>query len=263
MKKGIYFSLLIFVFILSGCNMMAGDYKPSDKKEITMDDFKDSDKILKEKIQSLGQKTDTSSPQITQEQQQQAMLEQQASQKEKVTNPITTKKPMSLSKPTMQIDQTKKYTAILKTEAGDMEVSLFASSTPITVNNFVYLAKNKFYDNTIFHRAISGFMIQGGDPTGTGAGSPGYRFDDEKFDGSYSRGTIAMANSGPNTNGSQFFIMHKDYPLPKNYVIFGKVTKGLEVVDAIAEAEVTQSLSGENSSPVKPVVIKSVTIVEK
>ena len=243
--------------------MMAGDYKPSDKKEITMDDFKDSDKILKEKIQSLGQKTDTSSPQITQEQQQQAMLEQQASQKEKVTNPITTKKPMSLSKPTMQIDKTKQYTAILNTSEGNIEIALSSEMTPITVNNFVYLAQNKFYDNTIFHRVIDGFMIQGGDPLGNGTGGPGYKFDDEKFDGSYSRGTIAMANSGPNTNGSQFFIMHKDYPLPKNYVIFGKVTKGIEVVDKIAQAKVVQSAMGENSTPVSPVTIKSIVIVEK
>lgn len=254
-KRRIFLSLLIFVFILSGCNMMAGDYKPSDKKEITMDDFKDSDKILKEKIQNLGQKTDASSSQI--------IPEQQTTQQEEKTNSINTKKPMSLPKPTMQIDNTKQYTAVFNTSEGDIEIALNVEMTPITVNNFVYLAQNKFYDNTIFHRVIDGFMIQGGDPTGTGAGSPGYKFDDEKFDGSYSRGIIAMANFGPNTNGSQFFIMHKDYPLPKNYVIFGKVTKGLEVVDAIAEAEVTQSLSGENSSPVKPVVIKSVMIVEK
>jgi len=125
------------------------------------------------------------------------------------------------------------------------------------------LAKKKFYNNTIFHRVIDGFMIQGGDPLGNGTGGPGYQFDDEPFDGAYSRGTIAMANSGPDTNGSQFFIMHKDYPLPKNYVIFGRVIKGLETVDKIAQAPVTQSATGENSTPVKPVVVRSVTILEK
>ncbi len=151
----------------------------------------------------------------------------------------------------------------MNTTEGEIEISLAASLTRITVNNFVYLAKNKFYDNTIFHRVIDGFMIQGGDPMGNGMGGPGYKFDDEPFDGSYTRGTIAMANSGPNTNGSQFFIMHRDYPLPKNYVIFGKVINGLEVVDKIATASVTMSMSGENSTPVKPVTIKSVTILEK
>ena len=105
-------------------------------------------------------------------------------------------------------------------------------------------------------------MIQGGDPTGTGSGGPGYRFNDEKFEGEYSRGVIAMANAGPNTNGSQFFIMHKDYPLPKNYVIFGKVTKGLEVVDKIAEAPTVQD-GMENSKPVNPVKILSVKIEEE
>lgn len=106
-------------------------------------------------------------------------------------------------------------------------------------------------------------MIQGGDPTGTGSGGPGYKFDDEKFDGEYSRGTIAMANAGPNTNGSQFFIMHADYPLPKNYVIFGKTISGIETVDKIATAPTTANMMGENSTPVSPVKILSVDIVEE
>jgi cyclophilin family peptidyl-prolyl cis-trans isomerase len=106
-------------------------------------------------------------------------------------------------------------------------------------------------------------MIQGGDPEGTGMGGPGYKFDDEPFTGEYTRGTIAMANSGPNTNGSQFFIMHADYGLPKSYVIFGKVTKGLDVVDKIAEAPVSAGMSGENSTPVEPVKVESVTITEQ
>ncbi len=165
--------------------------------------------------------------------------------------------------PKMSIDKTKTYMATLKTEKGDIVISLNANKTPVTVNNFVSLAKKGFYNNTTFHRVLSGFMIQGGDPKGDGTGGPGYRFDDEPFEGDYTRGTIAMANAGPNTNGSQFFIMHKDNDLPKNYVIFGKVTEGMDVVDAIAEAPVTESAMGEKSTPVTPVKIATVKIVEK
>lgn len=175
----------------------------------------------------------------------------------------TPKARKQMQKPTMQIDQNKKYTAVLKTSAGDIEILLNPVQTPITVNNFVALARDSFYDETIFHRTINGFMIQGGDPTGNGTGGPGYRFDDEPFKGEYTRGTVAMANAGPNTNGSQFFIMHQDYALPKNYVIFGKVTKGIEVVDAIATAPVKSSFSGEMSTPVQPVVVQTVEIREE
>jgi cyclophilin family peptidyl-prolyl cis-trans isomerase len=169
----------------------------------------------------------------------------------------------SLQKPPMEIDSNKTYTATLHTSDGDIEIELNAKQTPITANNFVALARKGFYGNTIFHRAIKGFMIQGGDPKGDGTGGPGYRFDDEPFTGDYARGTVAMANAGPNTNGSQFFIMHADYALPKNYVIFGRVTKGLDVVDAIATAPVTSSPSGEPSKPVAPVTVTSVDISEK
>ncbi len=151
----------------------------------------------------------------------------------------------------------KSYTAVLKTTAGDITVEL-AKNMPITVNNFVFLAKEKFYDGVIFHRTISGFMIQGGDPTGTGMGNPGYKFADEKFTGEYKRGTIAMANSGPNTNGSQFFIMHADYPLPPSYTIFGMTTSGLDVVDKIATAK-----TGVSDRPVEPVIINTIEITEK
>jgi cyclophilin family peptidyl-prolyl cis-trans isomerase len=154
------------------------------------------------------------------------------------------------------------YNVVLKTTAGDIKLLLNGKDTPIAVGNFVKLAKKDFYNNTIFHRVINGFMIQGGDPKGDGTGGPGYKFNDEPFDGEYTRGTIAMANSGPNTNGSQFFIMHKDYALPKNYVIFGKVTEGLEVVDKIATAETTYSAMGERSKPVSPVKILSVEVSE-
>lgn len=167
----------------------------------------------------------------------------------------------NMTKPEMQIDVQKTYTALMKTSEGDITIKLNAKETPVTVNNFVYLAKNNFYDHTIFHRVIKGFMIQGGDPEGTGRGGPGYRFDDEPVVGEYTRGTIAMANAGPDTNGSQFFIMHKDYGLQKDYVIFGKVTSGLDVVDKIATAETVSS--GEGSTPVKPATVESVTISEE
>jgi cyclophilin family peptidyl-prolyl cis-trans isomerase len=167
-----------------------------------------------------------------------------------------------MNQPEMIIDQNKKYEATLHTSVGDITISLNTKETPITANNFIYLAKNQFYDNTIFHRVIDGFMIQGGDPRGDGTGGPGYQFDDEDFSGEYKRGTIAMANSGPNTNGSQFFIMHQDYALQPNYVIFGQVISGLEIVDKIATAKVTNSFSGELSKPVEPVTINSITITE-
>ncbi len=166
----------------------------------------------------------------------------------------------ALDKPELTIDTSKTYKATLKTSEGDIVIQLNSQKTPITANNFVYLSENNFYDNTIFHRVIDGFMIQGGDPEGTGMGGPGYRFDDEPIEEEYLRGTVAMANSGPNTNGSQFFIMHKDYPLPKNYVIFGKVIEGIDVVDKIAQAEVKVSQSGEKSSPVNPVSISEVIV---
>jgi len=161
----------------------------------------------------------------------------------------------------MEINTKKSYEAILKTSMGDITIALTASATPITANNFVVLSRKSFYDNTIFHRVINGFMIQGGDPNGTGSGGPGYKFNDEPFTGEYTRGTVAMANSGPNTNGSQFFIVHKDTGLPKNYVIFGKVTSGIEVVDKIATAP-TQP-GGEGSTPVNPVKVESIQIIEQ
>lgn len=163
---------------------------------------------------------------------------------------------------TLVIDTKKTYHAILQTTEGNITIELFDDATPRTANNFVYLAKNKFYDNTIFHRVIQDFMIQGGDPLGTGAGGPGYRFGDEPFEGRYNRGIVAMANAGPNTNGSQFFIMHQDYDLPPQYVIFGKVIEGMEVVDSIATADVAQDARGESSSPVTPVTVQSVQIQE-
>lgn len=192
----------------------------------------------------------------------------------KVETPIITEtvSPTIINSPTpdMKINknlptdrQGKKYTALLKTSKGEIIIELNSNMTPKTVNNFITLAKKDFYNNTIFHRVIKGFMIQGGDPKGDGTGGPGYKFDDEAFEGEYSRGTIAMANSGPNTNGSQFFIMHADYALPKNYVIFGKVIKGMDVVDAIANIPVESNGMGEQSKPIDPIKVLTIKIEEK
>lgn len=159
--------------------------------------------------------------------------------------------------PEMVIDPAKRYTAEIQTTAGTMTAEFFPDEAPKTVNNFVFLAREGFYDGVIFHRVIPGFVIQGGDPTGTGRGGPGYRFDDEPVKRPYLRGTIAMANAGPNTNGSQFFIMHADYSLPPNYTIFGRLTGGEDVLDAIATAP-----TGPQDRPVQPVQIVSVTISE-
>jgi cyclophilin family peptidyl-prolyl cis-trans isomerase len=162
--------------------------------------------------------------------------------------------------PAMEIDPSKQYTAQIETTAGTVTARLFADEAPKTVNNFVFLARQGFYDGVIFHRTIPGFMIQGGDPTGTGTGGPGYKFPDEPVRRSYTRGILAMANAGPNTNGSQFFIMHADSGLPPNYTIFGEVTDGLDAVDAIAKAP--RKPGGEGSSPVSPAKITGVTISE-
>jgi cyclophilin family peptidyl-prolyl cis-trans isomerase len=160
--------------------------------------------------------------------------------------------------PEMVIDESKTYTATIETTAGTMVAELFASEAPKTVNNFVFLAREDFYNDVIFHRVIESFMIQGGDPTGTGTGGPGYRFADEPVKRQYLRGTLAMANAGPNTNGSQFFVMHADYPLPPNYTIFGKLSSGEDVVDAIASAP-----TGANDRPKDPVSIRTITVEEK
>ena len=167
----------------------------------------------------------------------------------------------SAQSPESNIDPDRKYYAVLDTAKGEIKIELNTSQTPATAGNFITLSKKGFYNGLNFHRTISGFMIQGGCPNGDGTGGPGYAFNDELFEGEYLRGTVAMANSGPNTNGSQFFIMHQDYPLPKNYVIFGRVVEGIEIVDLIAEAPTLPNDFGENSKPVTPVSISSVEIV--
>lgn len=164
----------------------------------------------------------------------------------------------------MSIKEGYDYNAILKTDAGNIKIKLHSDKVPVTANNFVYLSRNNFYNDVIFHRVIENFMIQTGDPLGNGMGGPNYRFNDEQFEGEYKRGVVAMANSGLNTNGSQFFIMHKDVTsLPKNYVIFGEVTEGFDTLDKIAMAEVKEGAMGEISTPVSPFKIESVEIIEE
>ena len=156
------------------------------------------------------------------------------------------------------------HTITIETTKGTIVFETYDADAPKTAENFLTLAKKGFYDNLIFHRVISGFMIQGGDPNGTGTGGPGYQFADElnadtpSYKAGYVRGTVAMANSGPNTNGSQFFIMHKDTPLPHNYTIFGRVISGLDVVDAIATTPKNSS-----DKPLTDIVMKKVMVASK
>ncbi len=169
------------------------------------------------------------------------------------------------SAPAMQIDPSKNYRATLRTNKGDITIELLVGDAPKTVNNFVFLAREGFYSNVPFHRIIKDFMIQTGDPTGTGSGGPGYRFADERVNRRYERGIVAMANAGPNTNGSQFFICHgrNAESLPPNYTIFGRVTEGLDVVDAIANVPTQSSGRGERSTPTEDIRIESVEISEQ
>ena len=160
--------------------------------------------------------------------------------------------------PAMVIDPKKKYTATISTDKGDMVLTLFADKTPKTVNNFVFLAREGFYDDTIFHRVISDFMVQGGDPTGTGGGGPGYRFGDE-FHPSLKHnkpGILSMANAGPGTNGSQFFITHVPTPhLDGKHAVFGEISSGMNVLMSIPPRD-----PGRIGSPA--VKITKVTIEE-
>jgi len=186
-------------------------------------------------------------------------------------NPTTMETPTPTQTPLAE-----NITATIKTNKGTMKVILFPKIAPNTVRNFVELAKGTkvnpitgklvsekpFYDGVIFHRIISGFMIQGGDPNGTGTGGPGYKFADEPVTEKYTRGTMAMANAGPNTNGSQFFIMHADYALPPSYTIFGRIDssdlESFKTLDAIASAKTDGS-----DKPLEDITIQSVTIEEK
>ena len=164
------------------------------------------------------------------------------------------------SAPDMVIDPSKRYTATMSTSMGDLVIALDAVAAPKTVNNFVFLAREGYYDGVIFHRIIQGFMCQGGDPTGTGRGGPGYKFGDElPRPGQYEIGSVAMANAGPNTNGSQFFIVSgpSGVGLPPQYSLFGKVVKGLDVVDQMEKVK-----TGPGDKPVQDLTINSVEITE-
>ncbi len=162
------------------------------------------------------------------------------------------------SPPEMGIDPNKRYTATMSTSMGDLVIALDPLRAPKTVNNFVFLALHHYFDGIVFHRIINGFVCQGGDPTGTGTGSPGYRFEDElPKAGQYEIGSVAMANAGPDTNGSQFFLISgpSGVALPPNYSLFGKIVKGLDVLDAMQRVP-----TGRGDRPHQDVVINSVTI---
>lgn len=167
------------------------------------------------------------------------------------------------AEPKMTIDTAKTYTATMETTKGTIVFELYAKDAPHAVNNFVFLAGEGYYKNVPFHRVMKDFMIQSGDPTGTGTGGPGYTIEDDKVTRKYEKGTLAMANTGaPNSGGGQFFICHGTNctTLPPTYPIFGKVSDGLDVVDAIANVDVEMSDSGEPSAPTEKILIKSITI---
>ncbi|MGE0000373.1 MAG: peptidylprolyl isomerase [Ilumatobacteraceae bacterium] len=159
--------------------------------------------------------------------------------------------------PELGIDPSKRYTATMDTSLGTIVIALDAINAPKTVNNFVFLAAHHYYDGVIFHRIINGFMCQGGDPTGSGRGGPGYRFDDEPVKQRYQIGSVAMANAGPNTNGSQFFLIsgQSGVQLPPQYNHFGQIVKGLEVLDQMQRVD-----TDRGDRPREDVVINSVTI---
>ena len=159
--------------------------------------------------------------------------------------------------PEMGIDPSKRYTATMDTSMGSIVIALDAVNAPLTVNNFVFLALHHYYDGVIFHRIINGFVCQGGDPGGTGTGGPGYRFQDEPVKQRYQLGSVAMANAGPNTNGSQFFLISgpSGVNLPPQYNHFGQIVKGLDVLDAMQRVS-----TGRGDRPHEDVVINSVTI---
>jgi cyclophilin family peptidyl-prolyl cis-trans isomerase len=176
---------------------------------------------------------------------------------------VQNKTPKTYSQPQQVLQEGIDYGAVIKTSMGDIEVDLFENETPITVNSFLFLTKEKFYDGLTFHRVIKDFVIQGGDPDGTGKGGPGYQIPDEITERGYKAYTLGMANAGPNTNGSQFFITTGNIPVESieslngNYTIFGEVTKGFAVVDSIERVE-----TDATDKPINPVVIDSIQIIE-
>jgi cyclophilin family peptidyl-prolyl cis-trans isomerase len=156
------------------------------------------------------------------------------------------------SPPEMMIGTSKKYTAIIETEKGNLVIELFAKDVPVTVNNFVFLAREGYYDGTTFHRVLPDFMAQGGDPTGTGSGGPGYRFEDEFTSHTHVAGTISMANSGANTNGSQFFITYEPTPwLDGKHSVFGQLLEGMDVLKSLTPRDPSQNPQFEGDKIIK------------
>ena len=184
------------------------------------------------------------------------------------STPPTVARKTYTAPPAMTIDKNRSYSAIFDTNLGKFTVQLYAKEAPKTVNNFVFLANERFYEGIVFHRIIKTFMIQTGDPQGNGTGGPGYKFEDELNTGfKYEPGIVAMANSGKNTNGSQFFICtgedSKSLNMQPNYSIFGKVSEGMDVVQKIAATPVKVGSEASPSLPTEKVVINSITIVVK
>ena len=149
-----------------------------------------------------------------------------------------------VAQPEISIDTSKKYTATIETEKGNLILELFSKDVPVTVNNFIFLARDGFYNSITFHRVIHGFMAQGGDPTSTGSGGPGYKFADEFTEHKHETGTLSMANAGPNTNGSQFFITYAPQPhLDGRHSVFGKLVKGMEVLENIRQGDIIKRIT--------------------
>jgi len=175
------------------------------------------------------------------------------------SEPTPTTKPKTYSSPPpMLIDANKQYIATIETEKGNLVLELFVNDAPVTVNNFVFLARDGFYDNTTFHRVIPGFMVQGGDPTGTGTGNPGYFFDDEFSERTHVTGTLSMANSGANTNGCQFFITYAPQRhLDGKHTVFGQLIEGMDVLQKLTARDPSQHPDYEGDTVIR------ITIEEK
>lgn len=232
--------LVLFVIILTGILIIVA-LKPFGLEKPTRTDLTLTNK--QNSNQPTTNQADTNQPQSPKQRKQPNMQQ-----------------PKQLPQPDMIIDTSKEYQALIQTNRGDIKVELYASDTPKTVNNFVYLAQNNFYQGTIFHRVIKDFMIQGGDPTGTGMGGPGYKFEDEDSSNKLVKGSLAMANSGPDTNGSQFFIVTTESTpwLDGKHTNFGQVIEGMDVVEKIAQVK-----TGAQDKPIEPVVIEGVEIIKK
>lgn len=228
--------LLAFVPMVTGCAQSGNIQKPADNQSSP------------KQSQPLGQESQNQPP---------ASNAATASKNKKYKSP-----------PEVKIDPKKQYFATVKTNRGQFKIKLLAAEAPVTVNNFVFLAKDGYYDGIRFHRIMKGFMIQTGDPLGNGTGGPGYTFADElppKLP--YGPGVVAMANAGPNTNGSQFFICNGEQSKvlngSPNYTVFGQIVEGMDVVLKISDTPVERDARGEPSKPAEEVIMEKVTIEEK